>query len=215
MKKGKITNQMQFWGGNHGNSYADRNPQSRAEFDALYIRDYGVTRRELNERFLKDLDRDLKILEVGANIGLQLETLRLMGFKNLSGIELNAYAIEKANKLHPNLRIIQGSAFDLPFKDREFDFVYTSGVLIHIAPKDLPEVLDEIYRISNRYIWCYEYAAHESVEVKYRDRQELFWKQDFLKAYLDRFSDLRVVKSEEIPVLNSTNFTQMFLLEKK
>lgn len=205
---------MDFWGGKAGNAYVDRNPLSIQDSDNLYLKDYGVTRRELNERFLGNLNRDLKILEVGANIGLQLELLRLMGFKNLFGVELNDYAVEKAKKLHPRVDVIRGSAFNLPFRDGYFDLVFTSGVLIHIAPRDLPQVLDEIHRITNRYIWCYEFAARELIEVTYRDRQELFWRQDFLKLYLDRFPDLKVVKTEEIPVLKSSNFSQMFLLEK-
>lgn len=205
---------MDFWGGESGRTYVDRNPLSLKDSDALYLKDYGVTRRELNERFLGNLNRDLKILEVGANIGLQLELLRTLGFKNLLGVELNDYAVEKAKQLHPKVDVIRGSAFDLPFRDGYFDLAYTSGVLIHIDPKDLPEAIDEIYRVSNRYIWCYEFAAREPVEIRYRDKQELFWKQDFLKLYISRFPDLKVVKAEEIPVLNSTNFSQMFLLEK-
>lgn len=213
-QSGKITKQMDFWGGEAGNAYADRNPLSVQDSDNLYLKDYGVTRRELNERFLGNLNRDLKILEVGANIGLQLELLRLMGFKNLFGVELNDCAVEKAKKLHPQVDVIRGSAFDLPFRDGYFDLVFTSGVLIHIAPADLPRALDEIHRVTNRYIWCYEFAARELVEVTYRDRQELFWRQDFLKLYTSRFPDLKVVKAEEIPVLKSPNFSQMFLLEK-
>jgi len=214
MVKAKNNKQMNFWGGEPGRAYVDRNPLNLQESDILYLRDYGITRRELNERFLGDLNHGLKILEVGANIGLQLELLRLMGFKNLLGIELNNYAVEKAKKLHPQIDVIRGSAFDLPFCDGYFDLAYTSGVLIHIDPKDLPEVLDGIYRVTNRYIWCYEFAAREPVEIAYRDKQELFWKQDFLKLYTSRFPDLKIVKSEELPVLNSKNFSQMFLLEK-
>lgn len=216
MAKSKITKQMDFWGGESGNAYVDRNPMNIQESDTLYLKDYGITRRDLNERFLGNLNRDLKILEVGSNIGLQLELFRLMGFKNLLGIELNDYAVEKAKQLHPKVDVIRGSAFDLPFRDGYFDLVYTSGVLIHINPKkDLLEVSDEIYRVTNRYIWCYEFAAREPIAMTYRDRQELFWKQDFLKFYLNRFSNLKVMKAEELPVLNSENFTQMFLLEKK
>ncbi len=214
MSKQKVTKQMDFWGGDSGVAYVDRNPMSIKEADDLYVRDYGVARREFYERYFGDLNRDLRILEVGANIGCPLELLRTLGFKNLYGIELNPNTVERAKKLHPKVDIIRGSAFDLPFKDESFDLVYTSGVLNHINPKDLPEVLDEIYRVTNRYIWCDEYAARELVEITYRGEQELFWKLDFLKLYTSRFPKLKVVKSEEIPVLNSKNFTQMFLLEK-
>ncbi len=210
----KDTDQIKFWSGDFGNAYANRTPQTLEAMDNLYMKDYGISRKELNKRFLGGLDRSIKILEVGANIGLQLEALREMGFKNLLGVEVNDYAVRQAKKLHPDFDVIRGSAFDLPFRDKYFDLVYTSGVLIHIDPKDINEALDEIWRVSKRYIWCYEYAASELTNMDYRGNKERFWKTDFLKLYTNRFPDLKILKSEAIPVLGSANFTQMFLLEK-
>lgn len=50
----------------------------------------------MNTLFLGDLDRSLRILEVGANVGFQLALLQRMGFCNLYGIELQPYAVERA-----------------------------------------------------------------------------------------------------------------------
>jgi len=60
-----------------------------------------------------------------------------MGFTNLYGIELQWYAVEKAKEYTKGINIIQGSGFDIPFKDGYFDLVITNGVLIHIAPKKI------------------------------------------------------------------------------
>ena len=144
----KITEQINFWSVRDGNNYTDRNPQSVKELDGLYKKQYGVLRTAMNRKFLSGISKDVKILEVGANIGLQLELLRKMGFTNLLGIEVNEYAVEAAKKIHPKIDIIKGSAFDLPFKKNYFDLVLTSGVLIHIAPKDVKKATKEIVRVS-------------------------------------------------------------------
>ena len=83
---------------------------------------------------MKDLPMDIRILEVGCNIGNQLRGFQRMGFTSLYGVELQQYAVEKAKMATRNINIIQGSGFDLPFKDNFFDLVCTNVVLIHISP---------------------------------------------------------------------------------
>lgn len=133
------TKQIDFWKGDFGKEYTDRNIfQTIEEFENLYFEWYGITKTALDEKFLGFLDKEnTKILEVGCNLGYQLRSLQAIGFKQLYGIELQEYAIEKARKIHQNISIIQGSGFDIPFKDTFFDVTFTSGVLIHIAPENI------------------------------------------------------------------------------
>jgi hypothetical protein len=93
--------------------------------------------------------------------------------------------------------------------------VFTSGVLIHIAPDDLPGAIGEIHRCSSDYIWGLEYYSSESTEVSYRGHQELLWKMDYARLYLNRFDDLEPVKMEQLPYLDNANVDSMFLLRKK
>ncbi len=210
----KITDQINFWQGDFGNGYVDRNPQSIAELNGLYHKDYGVTRKKMNEEFLADMDRNVKILEVGANIGLQLEGLRRMGFSNLLGVEINAHAVLQAKRLHPDVDVIRGSGFELPFRDGYFDLVFTSGVLIHVAPKDLPEMLKEVVRVSRSLIWGFEYYGSEPEEIVYRGRTGFLWKRDFSDFYHQSFSELMLVKERKYPMNGSENVSQMFLFKK-
>ena len=148
------TEQASKWSGAFGREYTERNPQSLDEMEELYVRNYGLTRTELNRRFLDDFDRSMRILEVGSNVGNQLQCLQRMGFERLYGIELQSYAVEIAKSKSKNINLIQGEASDIPFKDGYFDMVFTSGVLIHIAPKNLPDVLREIHRCTKKlYLW--------------------------------------------------------------
>ena len=82
-----------------------------------------------------------------------------MEYTNLSGIELQPYALEIARSRTRNISLAQGSALSIPYGDASFDVVFTSGVLIHIAPEDLPRAMDEIHRCARTFIWGMEYYA--------------------------------------------------------
>ncbi len=210
----EMTKQMEKWSGDFGKEYTDRNVFSLEELDTLYKSKYGVTRTELNQRFLEGMDRSIRVLEVGSNVGNQLLCLQSMGFVNLYGIELQSYAVELSKARTKRINIIEGSAFDIPYKDGYFDLVFTSGVLIHINPDDLNTAMREIYRCTSEYIWGFEYYADKYSEIPYRGRRNLLWKADFAKLYQDEFRDLELVKEERIKYLDNDNVDSMYLLEK-
>jgi pseudaminic acid biosynthesis-associated methylase len=147
---------------------------------------------------------------------LQLNGLQRMGFTDIYGIELQRYAVEEAKKLTKDINIICGSGFDLPFKDTYFDLVCTNGVLIHISPDDLPKIMAEMYRCSNKYIWGFEYYAPETTEINYRGHTNYLWKADYAQLFMNQFPDLKLVKKEMYPYLdNPSNVDYMYLLEKQ
>ena len=210
----KMTKQMQQWAGQFGKDYTDRNALSVEETDLLYSKKYGILRSEMNAAFVGNLDRNMKILEVGSNFGIQLLYLQQAGFQNLYGIEINDYAVELSKSKTEGINIIKGSAFDIPFKDGFFDLVFTAGVLIHIDPRGIGRVLDEIYRCTTKFIWGFEYYAEAYTQVKYRGNTDLLWKTDFARLFLNRFSDLKLVNERHYKYLSDENIDTMFLLQK-
>ena len=208
------TPQMETWRGDFGREYTDRNSLTLADLDRLHRKNYGITRKELNARFLASVPADARILEVGCNLGNQLLLLQEAGYRNLYGIEIQEYALNKARYRLPNVQLVEATAFDIPFPDGYFDLVFTSGVLIHIAPDDLPKAIGEIHRCSNSCIWGIEYYCAEPTEVNYRGHHELLWKMDYAKFYLDHFDDLELVRREHLPYLDNPNVDCMFLLQK-
>lgn len=206
--------QLRHWIGKFGQAYTVRNRLFLTKMDKMYKKRYGITRTGMNKLFLNNLSRSIKILEVGANIGTQLILLQNMGFKNLYGIEPQEYACKIAEKSLKNVKIIAGDIFDIPFKDKYFDLVFTSGVLIHIHPRKIKKALKEIYRCSSKYIWGFEYYAKSYQEIPYHGKRNLLWKADFPKIYLDIFSDLKLVKIKHIKYLANNNIDMMFLLKK-
>ena len=210
-----MTEQIKEWTGKFGEEYTDRNTLNLVELDELSHNKTGFSRTEQINEFLSDLGLN-NILEVGSNVGNQLLLLQKNGFKNLNGIEINWYAVEKAKERTKEINIIQGSAFDIPFKDAYFDLIFTSGVLIHISPQDINRVLDEIYRCSKKYIWGSEYFATEYAQVNYRGHDELLWKTNFAELYLDRFPNLQLVKEKKYSYLEDEKLVdQVFLLKKE
>jgi pseudaminic acid biosynthesis-associated methylase len=209
------TDQIRTWTGSFGREYTDRNRYVPAELDEFYRKMYGTSRTELNTRFLQDVPRDARILEVGCNMGNQLLLLQEMGFTNLHGIEIQEYALDHARQRVPSANLVQGSALSIPHADRDFDLVFTSGVLIHIAPADLPVALAEIYRCAKTWIWGHEYYAPAMTEVAYRGHENLLWKTDYVGAYLQQFSDLESVREERLRYFENENLDAVFLLRRK
>jgi pseudaminic acid biosynthesis-associated methylase len=138
-----------------------------------------------------------------------------MGFTNLYGIEIQSYALELARSRVPDVKFTQASVLAIPHPDQNFDLVFTSGVLIHIAPQDFSSALDEIYRCSRTWIWGMEYYALQMTEVRYRGNSSLLWKTNYAQAYLPRFPKLSLIREERLRYLQNENIDAMFLLRPK
>jgi len=208
------TKQEEFWSGDFGKEYSDRNSWTIEEYDHFYKSEWGISRTKMNSEFIGHLPKDIKILEVGCNIGMQLRLLQQMGYINLYGIELQHYAVERAKSLTKNINIIQGSGFDIPFKNGYFDIVVSNGVLIHIAPNDHSKIMSEMIRCSNKYIWGFEYYAAEVTNINYRGNEGFLWKADFSKIFAEKFPELNEIKRENYKYTHNDNQDVMYLLEK-
>ena len=212
-----MTFQEDRWSSSFGASYTNRNPKSAWDMDIFYSQTYGITRTELNYEFLDKtgMDDNARILEVGCGLGCQLALLAEMGFRSLAGIDLQAHP---GAGVAPGgiLNLMQASALDIPFKSGFFDLVFTSGLLIHIAPKDLPRAMAEIHRCSRKWIWGLEYYSDELTDILYRGERELLWKGPYARMYLEAFPDLELVHEKTLSYKAQTEAQdRMFLLRKK
>jgi pseudaminic acid biosynthesis-associated methylase len=136
-------------------------------------------------------------MEVGCNIGLNLLYLSNIYNSNvdLYGIEPNekAFSILTSNKHIKLKEAWNATAFDLPLPNASVDLVFTSGVLIHIAPDDLGKATDEIVRVAKKYVLCIEYFSHKPISMRYQNKENLLFKRDFGAFYLDRHSNLKCI----------------------
>ena len=212
------TQQIEFWSGDFGRDYTDRNTTDHTAWNRQYLEKYGVSKLNMNDEFLRDLPKNLRVLEVGCNTGLQLEALRQQGYRNITGIELQFYAAKYARNRVQDISVLQGSGFEIPFKTGSFDLVFSSGVLIHIAPDDLPTIMGEMYRCTSRFIWGFEYYSESMTEIKYRGNNGVLWKTDHASMFTKSFPDLTIIKKILYPYINDNelgNVDCMYLLEKQ
>jgi pseudaminic acid biosynthesis-associated methylase len=176
--------QLALWRSEFGRAYTERNDHDKPE-------------RALAWRRLLAGIEPRRVLEVGCNVGWNLTYLSRIGVRELYGVEPQPDAVRVARDRGPEHGVLLGTAFDLPLRDGYCDLVFTSGVLIHIAPASLGAALDEMYRVSRRWIAAIEYDAPVEEEIAYRGQAGALWKRDHGAAWLARHADLRLVRRLE------------------
>ncbi len=197
----------EFWAGSFGDDYVDRNRDARLLGSKLVM----------FERILRRAPGGGSALELGANIGLNLEAIHLLlPEAALAGIEINAQAHAEMAKLsYVDARL--GSLLEAELPEGGWDLTFTAGVLIHIHPDALAKAYDQLYRASRRYVLVAEYYNRSPVTIRYRDHAERLFKRDFAGEILDRFPALRLVdygfQYHRDPVFPADDLT-WFLLEK-
>lgn len=177
--------------------------QWRGDFGAEYITRNQADERAVRQRtltwgrFLWPMMQSLpkSVLEVGCNVGINLRALDRLIDADLYAIEPNAAAREVVlrDKILPPERLFDADATAVPMGDGEVELSFTTGVLIHVPPEELGGAVDELYRVSSRYIFMSEYFADQPEEKAYRGHDGLLFKRDFGKFMLDRHPDLMIV----------------------
>ncbi|MCZ7660926.1 MAG: methyltransferase domain-containing protein [Xanthobacteraceae bacterium] len=182
------TPQAEFWRGDFGNAYTDRNVASPAQMQARLALWSEILSHTISAP-------PATILEVGANLGINLRALRLLSSARCLALEPNdkARAILVRDGVVAAEDVCGGLASEIPFPDGAADLAFTSGVLIHIHPDHLAASLGEIHRCARRWIACVEYFSDKPETIPYRGHEERLFKRDFGGLWMDTFPDLRIV----------------------
>jgi len=175
-----------MWEGEFGDRYVERNQgagEQRGLFWGPFLRRYPVQ----------------SALEVGVNIGLNLEHIATTGAR-VVGADVNQRALERLRERIPTVGAVRTAARQLPFRKCSFELVFTAGVLIHQPQESLDDVMRDIVRCSSHYVLCVEYYAAELTEVPYRGQPGSLFKLDFGARYLAVAPDLRLLWRVTPPV---------------
>jgi len=201
------TEQEKFWSGEFGDGYVDRN------FSEKQV----VGRVVHFARFLQSAVGIKSILELGCNVGMNLQALkRLNPDFDLAAYEINPKAAGIARDLGI-AKVTTGTVVEPVEESRTYDLTFTSGVLIHINPQSLNGVYENLHRLSSRYILVNEYYNPTPVTVEYRGAMDKLFKRDFAGELIDKF-DLRLIdygflyRRDNYFPRDDSNW---FLLEKK
>ena len=112
---------------------------------------------------------------------------------------MDAYALEPNAKARtilvqdsvlPPDRVLDGTAERIDLPDDSIDLVFTSGVLIHVAPDRLDAAYREMHRVARRYLLTIEYFADEPEEKTYRSREGILFKRDFGALWLSVWPEM-------------------------
>jgi pseudaminic acid biosynthesis-associated methylase len=171
-----MSNEM-LWAGEFGDAYTER----------CHMFPY-VTRW----KFLKSIIEDCRIssiLEVGCNSGANLGIMKeyVPSPRNVWGCDINVNNINLVRQLWPEVQSVVASGFDLPFRDDYFDLVFTAGVLIHQKPTEIDAMMQEIIRVSGKYVMAIEYYEEIFREIDYRGGKETAFAGPYGDIYEKRY----------------------------
>jgi spore coat polysaccharide biosynthesis protein SpsF len=130
------------------------------------------------------------ILEVGANVGLNLEAIGQFSVAELYATEPNDMARAELEEILPATHVTADYARKLSWPDGHVDLAFTCGVLIHVPEADLVASMREIHRCARRWIICGEYFSAKDRMEPYQGRDDALWLRDYGSIYLDNFPDL-------------------------
>lgn len=171
-------NTAELWAGDFGNDYTKRNtatPDARLQMWKML--------------FPANCE---SVLEVGANIGLNLEAIARLSSCELYAAEPNDAARAELieGDITPERNITADYADKLSFPDGVADLAITSGLLIHIPPDKLLASMKEIHRCAKKWIISAEYFAPQEEMIPYRGHNDALWRRDYGSLWLDNFPDL-------------------------
>lgn len=157
---------------------------------------------------LLNLEKNAKILELGCNLGRNLEFLRMQGFTDLTGIDINENAFNLGKENYPDLyRILKfhiGKCGNiLENLNEKYDLVYTMAFLMHVDNDERKKIYEWL-KLHARYIICIE-PFNDNSPSKIMDGR-LFNKID-----IQEFSNFKIInKIENVKKLSKLYINYLF-----
>lgn len=182
MKNIYKTPQEEFWAGEFGNDYTERNAEARwiASNTALFVRILARTRGIRS------------VLELGANRGLNLLALKqLLPEASFAGVEINRQAATELER-HGFISVHHSSILDFT-PAATSSLVLIKGVLIHLNPDVLDQVYALMVKASSRYICVAEYYNPTPVAISYRGHVDRLFKRDFAGELLAKHPSVQLI----------------------
>lgn len=128
-----------------GHKYTE---EGQGRIGAKLLDGYFKTVRELVELSgKKEANKRLKVIELGCGEGFSTQRLYdMFGSKtDMQASEFVEALVPKAQKLNPEVKVIQESVYELTHKDKTFDIIFLLEVLEHLDYPD--KALHEIKRV--------------------------------------------------------------------
>jgi len=171
-----------FWRDTYSKEYISRN----SEFDI----DSGVKAWGI---MLRNTEAISSVLECGSNIGRNINILNhVLPSATKSIVEISPDAYNIVTQRYKLANAQNCSIIEAEFPPHSFDLVFTTGVLIHIAPENLIKNLNKMYCLSKRYILFCEMFSRVPATVRYKNEDDLLFTRDYGRFFVEHF-EARIV----------------------
>ena len=177
------TEQEEFWAGNFGTEYIQRN-----QGNALLASNLNFFANAM--RSASNIDT---CMEFGANIGMNLKALKhLYPRQEQHGVEINVDAARQLAEVIPSSQVHNCSILDFN-SSKKWDLVLVKGVLIHIDPAKLPLIYEKLITACGKYLLVAEYYNPVPIAIAYRGHANRLFKRDFAGEIMDCFPQMKLV----------------------
>lgn len=156
-----------------------RKPSDGSNLPQDYL-EVGTQRSQfLLELIIKYGKPNSSILEIGCNVGRNLNCLYINGFRELHGIEINEEAIQLLKQTYPQMasliKIYNAPVEDVigKLQEGQFDIIFTMAVLEHIHTSS-EWIFSYIVRTTNNYLITIEDERGVSWRHFPRDYKKVF-----------------------------------------
>lgn len=142
------------------------------------------------------------LLEIGCGYSKQLKSLQTPGV-SFSGCDFSRPQLLKGKEFFPPMigRVAEADAEFLPFKDKSFDVVMSSAVILHNKHPKAKRIIAEMIRVSRKYL-----VHNEDTDITFSR-----YGYDLTKTY--EAMGFRIVASKEIPCSQDPAHTQFTIAE--
>jgi len=143
---------------------------------------------------------DSSVLEVGCNVGRNLEYLRRKDFIDLSGMDINPdvenLRMQRYPYLYKAMKYHYGPAEDvLPKLTEQYDLIYSMAVLMHMYPGIFPTIVNEISRLCKGFLITIEDEETLWIHQTPWDYKAIFGPLGFVQVYKERPKNIKGLKN--------------------
>ena len=166
----------------HFTNFGDEDNNNPDTYIACPEKDKDLT--DIVKKYCSETD---KILEIGCNVGRNLDCLYRAGFTNLSGLDINKEALKLGIKTFPDtvgkIDLIHSSIEDLMWRPTgdTYDMIFTMGVLMHLHPTSM-WVTTLFYQRTNKFLITAEDEWEYSNKAIPRNYKTIFEQSGFTQV---------------------------------
>lgn len=138
-----------------------------------FSEDFSVNQKEKNQKNREEMyefvGKDLsgkRVLDLCCGDGIDADYYKNMG-SEVIGIDSSEKLISLAKEKYKNINFIESLAENLPFKDLQFDAVFSKYAIM--TSKDMKPIFDEVYRVLKKrgeFIYLVTHPLRQYVERK-------------------------------------------------